>query len=88
MLEKLEKFSGRDGPLILIIMDGIGLGKKDESNAFHLANTPYLDKLQTKWPEKKLSQVLQREATSHTDQECEVASGNLFYLCRQYLSEQ
>ena len=59
MLEKLENFSGREGPLVRIIMDGIGLGKKDENNAFHLANTPYLDKLQAKWPEKKLRSKIQ-----------------------------
>jgi len=54
MLEKLENFSGREGPLVLIIMDGVGLGKQDKNNAFYLANTPYLDKLQSKWPEKNL----------------------------------
>ncbi len=64
MLKKLQNFSGRDGPLVLIIMDGIGLGRKDESNAFYLANTPYLDKLQTKWPEKKLYAVLQAHGTA------------------------
>ncbi len=44
-LKKLDKFSGRKGPLLLIIMDGIGFGKKDESNAVHLADTPTLDSL-------------------------------------------
>ncbi|MCX8010567.1 MAG: 2,3-bisphosphoglycerate-independent phosphoglycerate mutase, partial [Ignavibacteria bacterium] len=44
-LEKLESFSGRKGPLLLIIMDGIGIGKNDESNAVYLANTPTLDRL-------------------------------------------
>ena len=53
-LKKLDKFSGRAGPLVLIIMDGIGLGKKDDTNAFYLAKTPFLDKLQKEWPEKKL----------------------------------
>ena len=32
-LNKLQSFKGRKGPLLLIIMDGIGIGKKDESNA-------------------------------------------------------
>jgi 2,3-bisphosphoglycerate-independent phosphoglycerate mutase len=64
VLEKLDNFSGRDGPLVLIIMDGMGLGKQDENNAFHLANTPYLDKLQTKWPEKKLYAVLKAHGTA------------------------
>lgn len=44
-LEKLESFSGRKGPLLLIIMDGIGIGKNDETNAVYLADTPTLDKL-------------------------------------------
>ena len=44
-LEKLESFSGRKGPLLLIIMDGVGIGKKDETNAVYMADTPNLDKL-------------------------------------------
>lgn len=44
-LEKLITFSGRKGPLLLIIMDGIGLGPKDESNAVYIAQTPNLDML-------------------------------------------
>ena len=45
-LERLENnFAGRKGPLLLIIMDGIGIGKKDEGNAVYMANTPVLDKL-------------------------------------------
>lgn len=45
VLEKLKTFQGRTGPLLLIIMDGIGMGKEDESNAVHLAKTPTLDRL-------------------------------------------
>jgi len=44
-LNKLESFHGRKGPLLLIIMDGIGIGKADETNAVYRANTPNLDKL-------------------------------------------
>ncbi len=44
-LEKLEAFHGRSGPLLLIIMDGIGIGPPDEGNAVHLADTPTLDRL-------------------------------------------
>ena len=44
-LKKLESFAGRKGPLLLIIMDGIGVGKNDESNAVFLARTPTLDRL-------------------------------------------
>ncbi len=44
-LEKLPNFAGRPGPLLLIIMDGIGIGRSDDSNAVHCANTPVLDRL-------------------------------------------
>jgi 2,3-bisphosphoglycerate-independent phosphoglycerate mutase len=46
-LKKLGSFQGRKGPLLLIIMDGIGIGKNDDSNAVYLAKTPVLDKLMT-----------------------------------------
>jgi 2,3-bisphosphoglycerate-independent phosphoglycerate mutase len=44
-LNKLKNFSGRKGPLLLIIMDGVGLGKEYDGNAVYKANTPVLDKL-------------------------------------------
>lgn len=44
-LNKLENFHGRKGPLLLVIMDGVGYGKQDDSDAVFLANTPTLDKL-------------------------------------------
>jgi 2,3-bisphosphoglycerate-independent phosphoglycerate mutase len=44
-LVKHPKFNGRKGPLLLIIMDGIGIGKEYEGNAVYLAKTPNLDKL-------------------------------------------
>jgi 2,3-bisphosphoglycerate-independent phosphoglycerate mutase len=44
-LKRLNSFSGRKGPLLLIIMDGIGVGKRDETNAVYLARTPTLDRL-------------------------------------------
>lgn len=46
-LEQLENFHGRKGPLLLIIMDGVGLGKEYPGNAVYLAETPVLDKLLT-----------------------------------------
>jgi len=46
-LKKLANFQGRPGPLLLIIMDGVGMGKEDESNAVYMAKTPVLDKLFT-----------------------------------------
>lgn len=44
-LNKLENFHGRKGPLLLVIMDGVGYGRRDDSDAVFLANTPTLDKL-------------------------------------------
>lgn len=44
-LNKLKSFHGRKGPLLLIIMDGIGIGKANETNAVFRADTPNLDKL-------------------------------------------
>lgn len=44
-LEKLDVFEGRKGPLLFIVMDGVGIGKRDETDAVFLAKTPTLDKL-------------------------------------------
>ncbi len=44
-LEKLENFVEYPGPLVLVIMDGIGIGKRDESDGVYLAYTPTLDML-------------------------------------------
>ena len=44
-LKTIKSFSGRKGPLLLIIMDGIGIGKNDDTNAVYLARTPHLDAL-------------------------------------------
>lgn len=45
ILKKHPKFSQKKRPLVLIIMDGIGIGPKSNSNAVHLAATPFLDSL-------------------------------------------
>ena len=44
-LNRLTSFHGRKGPLLFIIMDGMGLGRMDESNAMFAAHTPALDRL-------------------------------------------
>lgn len=44
-LRKLKKFTGRPGPLLLIILDGVGLGKQDDSDGVFLARKKCLDKL-------------------------------------------
>ena len=38
----------------LIILDGLGYGKEDRSNAVLAANTPYLDEILTQYPHAKL----------------------------------
>ena len=39
------RFKAIPGPLLTIVMDGVGLGPKDAGNAWHLAETPCLDQL-------------------------------------------
>ena len=34
------------GPVCLIILDGVGIGPKDNSNACYIASTPFLDTLE------------------------------------------
>ena len=44
-LKSLSGFNPVPGPVVLIIMDGIGIGKGDESDGVHVAHTPTLDHL-------------------------------------------
>ncbi len=44
-LKRLDEFSGRKGPLLLIIMDGVGIGKQDASDGVYMANPPNLNEL-------------------------------------------
>ena len=44
-LKKLNNFDKRPGPLLLIVMDGVGINKPYEGNAVYMAKTPVLDKL-------------------------------------------
>jgi len=44
-LKQLDGFKINDGPLLLIVMDGVGIGKKDDSDGVFVAKTPCLDKL-------------------------------------------
>jgi len=40
--------------ILLCIIDGVGIGPNDETNALHVANTPTLDWLNAKYPHSKL----------------------------------
>lgn len=45
MLQKSAKFGGVAGPVVVIVMDGIGLNSNEVGNAVAAARTPTLDKL-------------------------------------------
>ncbi len=40
-----SQFTKREGPVVLVIMDGVGIGKKDESDAVYLANPKALNSM-------------------------------------------
>ncbi len=42
-LEKSTIFGGPEGPVVLVIMDGVGVGKNPESDYVKIASTPNLD---------------------------------------------
>ncbi|MBR4292864.1 MAG: 2,3-bisphosphoglycerate-independent phosphoglycerate mutase, partial [Clostridia bacterium] len=54
-LNKLTKFEGVSGPVVTIVMDGIGIAPESEGNAISLAYTPTLDMLMAKYPTVKLA---------------------------------
>lgn len=45
VLKPLPSYTPFEGPVVLVIMDGVGLGKRDESDGVFLAHTPVLDAL-------------------------------------------
>ena len=44
-LDRLTPYTEFPGPVVLVIMDGVGIGKQDESDGVFLAYTPTLDRL-------------------------------------------
>ncbi len=54
-LKRLPEFTGAKGPVVVCVMDGVGLGIEDESNAVWLARTPNLDWLKQNVPTTKLA---------------------------------
>ena len=42
-LDKLDNFSGPEGPVVLVIMDGVGIGGGDAGDMVSAATTPNLD---------------------------------------------
>ena len=53
-INKLQMFSGVDGPVVTIVMDGVGLAPDNNGNAVAKAHTPTLDMLMAKYPWVKL----------------------------------
>ncbi len=44
-LARLEGFLGAAGPVVIVVLDGVGIGAGDEADAVKLARTPTLDRL-------------------------------------------
>lgn len=44
-LNRLNGYKAFPGPVVCIVMDGVGIGNRDESDGVHLAHTPALDRL-------------------------------------------
>ena len=53
-LKKLSQFKGVEGPVLTIVMDGVGLAPATEANAVAGAFTPTLDRLMATYPTVKL----------------------------------
>ncbi|MCL2095993.1 MAG: 2,3-bisphosphoglycerate-independent phosphoglycerate mutase [Oscillospiraceae bacterium] len=49
-LNKSNKFQGINGPLVCVVMDGVGDAPENGGNAVSLANTPNLDYLKSNYP--------------------------------------
>ncbi len=49
-LKKSTKFNGVKGPLLTIVMDGVGIAPDNGANAVAAANTPTLDRLMKNYP--------------------------------------
>ena len=47
-LTKHPTYSGPEGPVVLVIMDGVGIGHGDNGDMVAKASTPHLDRLKTK----------------------------------------
>ena len=53
-LQRLPHFDGRPGPLVVVVMDGVGVGIEDDYNAVHLARMPVLRGLMARAPYRTL----------------------------------
>jgi len=53
-LDKLAYFPGVQGPVVVVVMDGVGYGRGDETDAVFLAKKPNLDLLHASYPHLQL----------------------------------
>ena len=53
-LKKNSQFAGIQGPLLTIVMDGVGLAPANAANAVAAADTPTLDRLMATYPTLKI----------------------------------
>ncbi len=53
-LRRNSRFPGMPGPVVVCVMDGVGIGRRDESDAVWLARTPTLDRLAREVPTGQL----------------------------------
>ena len=60
-LKPHPKFKGRDGPYLLIIMDGVGIGRQDEGDAVYHAKPQNL----LNWTEEAKKNRLYVELKAH-----------------------
>ncbi len=49
-LKKLKNFKGVEGPLLTIVMDGVGIAPDNGANAVAAAHTPTLDRIMRDYP--------------------------------------
>ena len=49
-LKKSSAFAGVEGPLLTIVMDGVGIAPDNGANAVKAAHTPTLDRLMKDYP--------------------------------------
>jgi 2,3-bisphosphoglycerate-independent phosphoglycerate mutase len=53
-LRRSSRSHGVDGPVVVVVMDGVGVGAEDEGDAVWLARTPILDALGRTMPTRRL----------------------------------
>ncbi len=81
-------------PLLLCILDGVGINKNIKGNAYKLANTPHLDELFKKYPNSKLEASGEKvglpkgqmgnSEVGHSN----IGAGRIVYQSIQYINEE